>query len=113
MRSKLFEVRDRATFIPVMATRLNPKADATSLTNERYLLQRAGFSGNEPDPFVLLVKLTSFECHAAPHHWKPGTIADAHEFIADHWDELTTGDVIDCEFIRGESDYPKGSECDE
>ena len=38
------------------------------------------------------------------------TKGTAHNFIAEHWHELSDGDVIDVQFILGETDKPKASE---
>jgi hypothetical protein len=35
---------------------------------------------------------------------------EAHRHIASNWDDLASGAVIDCEYLRGESDAPKISE---
>ena len=43
METKLFEIRDAATFIPIMAVRFTPAGEA-----EQFLLARAGY-GLEPD----------------------------------------------------------------
>lgn len=42
MRTKLFEIRDRGTFLPVMALRLD-RGDMTLADAERYLLGRCGY----------------------------------------------------------------------
>jgi hypothetical protein len=37
-------------------------------------------------------------------------MGNAHNFIQAQWDTLTTGDVVDVEFILGETLEPKQSE---
>lgn len=111
MDTKIFELRDRATFIPVLAVRLqiNPGS-----SNEEWLLRRAGYAPEdiESGRFVLLANLNGGVGHACcdPYDWGGDTFPPAHEFIARHWDELVHGQVIDAEFIRGESAVPKISE---
>ena len=41
---------------------------------------------------------------------KARTMIVAHKFIKEHFDELETGDVIDVEYILGETDTQKMSE---
>lgn len=38
------------------------------------------------------------------------TLFEAHRYVADHWDEIKDGDVIDVEFILGETTTKKESE---
>lgn len=110
MHTKLFEVRDKATFIPVMATRVAP-LEGTSTLPEVYLLRRAGFG----DPMVILCRL---ECSGVdnnatydPYSWHGArTMGAAHVHIQKHWEELESGAVIDVEYILGETSKPKNSE---
>jgi hypothetical protein len=94
-RVKLLEIRDRATFIPAMAIRVSG-ADG-------YLMRRAGFKS----PMVYLVALATERCCYDPYNWGNRTMKGAHLFIAEHFDELKDGDVVDVEFILGESTAPK------
>lgn len=113
MNSKLFEVRDRATFIPVLATRIDPYRDSSPGLPEFYLMRRAGFGC---DACVILCRL---ECSGIDRNatydvyaWgnQARTLQVAHQYILDHFDELESGAVIDVEFILGESGNPKLSE---
>ena len=45
-----------------------------------------------------------------PSGWCDRTFQIAHLWFIDHWDELKDGDVIDVEFILGESSEAKTSE---
>lgn len=126
MITKAFEIRDRGTFIPVMATKMTP-ADAPKLgeTNgdfakrfevERYLLRRAGYPADFSDYCVVLCRMeasgvnrnATYDAHA----WGGGarTYFVAHKHIIEHFDELESGAVIDVEFILGETKEPKKSE---
>lgn len=95
---KLIEVRDRATFIPAMAIRVSGE--------DGYLMRRAGFES----PMVYLVALAVEKACYDPYNWGNRTMNTAHLFIQDHWEELKDGDVVDVEFILGESAAPKQSE---
>lgn len=100
MDTKLLEIRDRATFIPAMAIRVSGQ--------DGYLMRRAGFGDV---PMVYLVMLATEKCRYDPYNWdNMRTMGNSHNYIEEHWDELQSGDVVDVEFILGESKQPKLSE---
>jgi hypothetical protein len=109
MQAKTFEVRDRGTFIPVLAVKCEPTNEA-----DRYLFARSGY-GIKPEQqaeYVIVAKLggerNGYSCD--PYEWGSGTMQQAHAHIIDNWDALESGDVICTEFLRGERDEPKQSE---
>ncbi len=104
---KFFEVRDVDAFIPVMASLLSPGRGGNKA--EKFLLARAGYGGNG---CVLLTHLNTNETHFDEYGWSPATrtMTTAHKFIAQTWDQLESGMVIDVEFILGESTFIKTSE---
>jgi hypothetical protein len=119
---KMFEVRDRMTFIPVVAVLMEStcetpypyEAKLLGLTNpkESYLLRRAGYA-----PGSNLVSLFSALSSGGPSHYDPHgwnstsrTMSVAHQYIGFHWSELNSGDVIDVEFILWETTTAKTSE---
>ncbi len=110
MESKLFEIRDSATFIPILAVRFTPANE-----QESYLLARSGY-GLDPDyqgAYVILCRIVGGELDvgATPNHWGgTRTLSTAHHYIINNWEELTSGDVVDVEFILGETSGPKVSE---
>lgn len=107
MDTKLFEVRDRQTFIPVIAIRLG-----SDFEPERYLASRVGF-GRDWDSqsvYVLLAKLVGQEMRSDPNAWNCPTMTLAHVWITENWRCLTPGQVIDCEYLRGERLSPALSE---
>jgi hypothetical protein len=112
MITKLFEVRDAGTFIPVIATRLMAAVSDYNdnvLQAEEYLIRRAGFSSESDD--VFLARLTDFKGCYDPSMWEDKrTMLNAHKYIKEHWEELRSGSVVDVEFILGESKEPKQSE---
>lgn len=116
METKLFEVRDRGTFIPVMATLMLPTESPGSEEgqSEFFLLRRAGYGFECPLVYVSRLEPQGHEQQSAYdcHDWGlfPRTMYLAHEWIEGHWNELKTGDVIDVEFINGETQTKKQSE---
>lgn len=110
MQVKLFEIRDRATFIPAMAVKL----DGSCTSQEDWLLSRAGYGPcNSKDRYyVYLTNLVDGTTQYDKYRWDgfSRTMTSAHGYILDHFDELISGQVIDVEFILGESTTPKESE---
>lgn len=107
IETKLFELRDRATFIPAFAFRCR-----SSEAIEQWLLRKAGYSSLKL-PCVILGNLSCpSACACVPygHRGDTRTYPVAHEYIEKHWDELKSGDVIDVEFILGETIEKKVSE---
>ena len=103
MITKLFEVRDRATFLPVMATKA-----IWANEGQRYLLFRMGFQSGDS---VILTRLNGETPSSADaYFWNDRTMQTAHLHILEHFDSLKDGDVVDIEFILGESIKPKTSE---
>lgn len=98
MTTKLLEIRDRHTFIPALAIQVSG-ADG-------YLLRRAGFES----PMVYLIALATQRCQYDPFSWGNRTMNTAHQYIEAHWDALADGDVVDVEFVLGETPTPKRSE---
>jgi hypothetical protein len=110
MRVKMFELRDRATFIPALAINLSPRNEA-----ERYLLLRAGYGETKEDheEYVLLCRIEGGRGMATcdPYNWTGNrTLHVAHQHIIEHFSDLESGDVIDVEFILGETERPKEPE---
>jgi hypothetical protein len=104
MKTKLFELRDEGTFIPIIATLMaEPDNEA-----EEYLLARAGYSFQYPS--VLVDRLEGGYSDYRPysqHGGGPRTFPTAHKYIEEHWHELESGQVIDVLFILGESNFLK------
>ena len=101
LKTKIFEIRDRMTFIPIVAVCTDPdQLDANE--KECWLLLRGG-CGPE--------SLHIFRCDGHPLEAAFGrTVKEAAKHIRMNWDKLTSGDVIDIEFILGESPTQKVSE---
>lgn len=112
MQTKIFEIRDRDIFLPMLAVQLEIH---DPMTEEAWLLLRAGYAaeGLLAGVYVLLISLANHcngQAISNPYDWGGDTLPTAHRYIAEHWAELTSGQVIDAEFIRGESAAPKLSE---
>lgn len=109
METKLIEIRDRATFIPALAIRLESRTEA-----ERYLLARAGYGRNHEDHlrYVLLWRVAGDQHEATcdPYTWRSSTMQVAHDYLERAWDTVASGTVVDAEYLRGESAAPKRSE---
>lgn len=105
MQTKLFEVRDRSTFIPCLGILLEANCE-----KEKYLLRQAGFALDRE--YILFHPLTKNEINYDIYEWSTGgrTIAHAHEYVIKNWHKLESGQVIDVEFILGETKEPKQSE---
>lgn len=111
MQIKCLEIRDTATFIAVMAIRLEPRDEA-----EKWLLNRAGYQTfSYPDSdvpgYVILVKLDGIQAQYDPYEWGTArTMQIAHRFILEHWVDLKSGSVVDVEHILELKPEPKQSE---
>lgn len=107
LNSKIFEIRDRGTLLPVMATLVSNTSGENYMENN--LMLRAGY-GNSG--MVILTILESGESRNDPFKWNDGcrTIKEAHWYINNNFYKLNSGDVIDVEYILGESDTQKVSE---
>ena len=112
MEIKLFEVRDRMTFIPVVCIKIDPAND-----EERYLWAAAGYGVTAEDQKKYgLLMARALELKFVDHpHAHPGwptvrTLPVAHSYIQQNWAELQSGEVIDVEFIKGETSEKKISQ---
>jgi len=108
MEHKILEIRDRITYIPVLAIKMEP-ADET----EFYYLRREGyidFAGKSS--IIVMYRLDTGKSAIAPYRWATSsrTLSVAHEYIEKHFEELKSGDVVDVEYILGETDKSKTSE---
>lgn len=106
---KLFEIRDRATMIPAMAIKLE-----TNDEQELFLLRHAGWGqlnlGKAPGNFIYLIHLPGQKAAYDVYEWDNRSMQTAHGYIEAHFDTLTSGEVIDVEFILEEKPVKKNSE---
>jgi hypothetical protein len=108
---KFLEVRDAGTFMPVMAIKLGARSE-----EERWLLSRSGYGMEFDDQrkYVIVLRLAGGSGHSTcdPYEW-PGpatTMPLAHKHIIENWDVLKSGDVVDVEYITGQTKECKVSE---
>lgn len=107
MENKLFEVRDRATCIPMLAIHIDGEVE----DQEDWLLRRAGYGKKEERNYVYLVHLQTGEGNYDAFKWNDSrTIREAHLYINKYWSELKSGEVLDIEYILGESKQKKTSD---
>ena len=106
MISKIFEVRDNATNIGVLATKMQ-----SEVPQEDYQLKRNGFP-LEGHALILITRLSSSKSSWDAFEWRDGTrtMFEAHRYIEEHFDELKSGDVVDVRYILGETDKPAPSD---
>jgi len=105
MEVKCLEIRDSATFLPVICIRPvaeNPK--------QRYLLRRDGYSGDNTEQCIILIDAQCRGASYYPYDWPNRTRQVAHNYIQNNWQFLKDGDVVDVQFILGETPTPKESE---
>jgi hypothetical protein len=105
MQNKLLEIRDRKTFIPIIAISMQAKNEV-----EQYYFVRSGYLNN--CTLINVIRIDVPKCNDDPYKWSHSsrTMQIAHEYIQKHWNELNTGDVVDVEYISGETSTPKQSE---
>lgn len=109
MLVKMLEIRDSLTFMPVMT--IKPIADNEG---QHYLLRRDGYDASRREQCVILIKSQCRDVSYDPYNWDgERTMQVAHLYICEHWDTLRDGDVVDVQFILGETKTPKISERDE
>lgn len=103
MQTKMLEIRDRGTRIPVLAIKTTHDSD-----KEAQFFRSGGFG----ERTVIVLKVNP-EIAAEYDSFKWGssrTMTNAHYYIEHNWQDLKDGDVVDVEYILGESDVKKTSE---
>jgi hypothetical protein len=103
MEMKVLEVRDKATFIPVVAIRCFSENHW-----EKWYLRTTGYDLNYPS--ILLMRLRGAKASYDAFEWGDRTMQTAHQYIEKEWSTLQSGSVVDVEFILGETIAPKFSE---
>lgn len=109
MNFKTLEIRDSGTFIPALAIEMC----ADNGVQDYYIHYRAGYPSDGSS--IMLMMLSDGRATNDPWEWEslragPRTMPVAHQWILDHFSELSDGDVVDVEFILGETKEPKTSE---
>lgn len=109
MTIKTFEVRDEATFIAVVAIRML----ADNPTQAYYIHAKSGYPKDGTS--IMLMRLYDGKATNDPFAWgaltgSTRTLPIAHEWIINNFGSISDGDVIDVQFILGETTMPKVSE---
>ncbi len=104
METKLFELRDKATFIPIIAIKMR-----SNESQEKWLLRRAGY-GEDFDLFLVTALNGYSQARYDKFEWQNRTWTYAHDHIEKNWNSLNSGDVIDVEYLLNETKEPKTSE---
>lgn len=106
MEVKCLEIRDEGTFIPVICIRPVPENGW-----QRWLLRRDGYSGNSDERCIIMIDAQCNGVAYDPYEWKDRRSKGyAHNYITENWHTLHDGDVIDVQFILGETKTKKISE---
>ena len=107
METKILEVRDRMTFIAVLAIKTAPANEV-----QNYYLRRSGWSESFDDVLLMRLDAQDGKVTADPFEQKGRTMHEAHQYIRREFDNLKDGDVVDVEYILGEKPTAKTSERD-
>lgn len=118
MNTKIFEVLDRATCMPVIATKLETdfsqpfEHDAAPIVREHKLLDHLGLDSYGAYKILLSIIGSGYAISQIdPFAWEGSrTKQHAHKYIEEHFDTLQNGAVIDVEFILGECEEPHKSD---
>ena len=118
MIAKALEIRDEGTLICALAVDMNPgiysddhPGMGTEYDRQKYLLRRCGYPcDGRPNIALTHLSADGDPCWNDPYGWGGRTWPVAHKWIIEHWNELKDGDVIDVQFILGETSAPKVSE---
>lgn len=116
MLIKVLEIRDRATCFSVMAIKMIPAAfHASNLVDgvnwaqiQAAHLTRSGYGFDHPS--IMMTNLNGGKISYDPYDWGDRTYHVAHKHIREHFDTLKEGDVVDVEFLLGETNQPKERE---
>lgn len=109
MNAKVIEIRDKMTYIPVLAIRPDAMENGDINPYVQAALSWAGY-GFAANNSVIVVNLHTTEAHNNPYLWENSrTMNLAHEYIEEHYDDLKDFDIVDVEYIQGEQKTPKGS----
>lgn len=101
---KLFELRDEGTQIHAMAIKVVAQEH---LTSEDFILRYAGWGFSQVG--IYLTTLHEPKTQYNSSKWNDGgrTMRATHDYIKKNWGRLKSGDVVDVEYISGDSREPK------
>ncbi len=127
MKIKIIEVRDEGTCIVMLCVDMNPgevfpKYGAFSEdelkrlmddyeTRLHYLLRDGYPCDGRPNILMTPLGADGDACWNDPYGWTGArTRQVAHKHIIERWNEIRDGDVIDVQYLLGETKQPKKSE---
>lgn len=102
MKSKFFEVRDVGTCIPIVAVKT-----LGDNFQEQLFYDKGGWS---QDTVIILQMNEYLSCSYDSFNWDSRTMKVAHQYIEENFDNLQNFDVIDVQYILGETAQKKVSE---
>lgn len=108
MQTKFVEIRDEGTRVDAIAIRMSSDDPIP-----QYYLRRSGHP--EDGSSIMLMCVYDGKATNDPYEWeKVGmsirTMGNAHNWICEHFDEISDGDVVDVQFLLGETKEPKIAE---
>lgn len=105
LETKIFEVRDNATCIPVLATKMAAKTN-----RQDKLLRRVGFGSGTS--LVQITHIANGVSNFDAYDWGNGrTMHCAHKEIEENFDDLEDGQVVDVRVYLGEQKEPARTDC--
>jgi len=112
IETKILELRDHGTFIPIIALRVR---NERSGSQEDWLLGKCGW-GPQQEGFYLFSAADdgrhfAISCGDPEYLHMQSFPADrtfttTFTYVSSHWDEFETGDVVDVRVILGEAQQP-------
>ena len=113
MLIKVLEIRDRATCFSAMAIKMvraayhaTNRVDGVNWANVQAAhLSRSGYGFEYPS--IMFCNMNGGKISYDPYSWVDRTYHAAHKYVRDNFDTLKEGDVVDVEFILGETTQPK------
>jgi hypothetical protein len=105
MKTKLLEVRDRGTCIVMLCVDMNPENKM-----QHRGLRACGYSPRAAPNIMITYAGGGKRADNDQYSWGDRTYAIAHQDIIENWESYKDGDVVDVEFILGETKEPKISQ---
>ena len=102
MQTKLIEIRDEGTMIIALCVDMNPKNE-----EQRRGLRCYGFPCDGRPNIMLTHANGGKKANNDPYDWSDRTFSTAHHYIMENWAILNDGDVVDVQFMLGETKLPK------
>lgn len=104
MITKTIEIRDEGTHVPVLAIQMLAENEIAAY----YIHERCGHPRDGSG--IVVMRLADHKATVDPYEWGGRTMPTAHHYIYEHFADLKDGDVVDVQFILGETTEPKKSE---